>query len=220
MTNKTTDQQLAQTIWDYMCYEQPPEQADLIIGLGCHDIGVARHSANLYQQGYASRIMFCGGVGRLTKENIQNEADWFAEEAIRLGVPNSVILRERNSTNTGENIIYAQNLIKNSKLDIKKIIIVHKPYMLFRDFATIMKQWSEEDRPEFIFSAEKSSMLEYIDKTETFESMVNIMVGDLQRIKEYPRLGFQIELNIPKNVWTAYEELVRRGYDKQLIKMQ
>ena len=47
--------------------------------------------------------------------------------------------------------------------------------------------------------------------------MINIMVGDLQRIKEYPRLGFQIEQDIPVNAWEAYEELVRRGYTKHLL---
>lgn len=40
-------------------------------------------------------------------------------------------------------------------------------------------------------------MEEYITQLESFETMVNIMVGDLQRIREYPKKGFQIELDIP-----------------------
>lgn len=44
------------------------------------------------------------------------------------------------------------------------------------------------------------------------------MVGDLQRIKEYPAKGFQIEQEIPDEVWSAYETLVAAGYDKHLIK--
>jgi hypothetical protein len=44
------------------------------------------------------------------------------------------------------------------------------------------------------------------------------MVGDLQRVKEYAKQGFQIPQEIPGNVWKAYEELVRRGYTKHLIK--
>ncbi len=44
------------------------------------------------------------------------------------------------------------------------------------------------------------------------------MVGGLQRIKEYPKLGFQIERDIPTEVWAAYEELVKLDYDKRLIR--
>jgi hypothetical protein len=43
------------------------------------------------------------------------------------------------------------------------------------------------------------------------------MVGDLQRIKIYPGRGYQIAQDIPDKVWSAFEELVRAGYDKYLI---
>ena len=34
------------------------------------------------------------------------------------------------------------------------------------------------------------------------------MVGDLQRIKEYPSKGFQIPQDIPDEVWKAWEILI------------
>jgi hypothetical protein len=43
------------------------------------------------------------------------------------------------------------------------------------------------------------------------------MVGDLQRIKLYPTFGYQIAQEIPDEVWSAFEGLVRAGYDKYLI---
>ena len=43
------------------------------------------------------------------------------------------------------------------------------------------------------------------------------MVGDLQRIKLYPALGYQIAQEIPDEVWSAFEGLVRAGFDKYLI---
>lgn len=43
------------------------------------------------------------------------------------------------------------------------------------------------------------------------------MVGDLQRIKEYPAKGFQIPQEIPDNVWSAYEKLGCVGYTSHLI---
>jgi len=47
--------------------------------------------------------------------------------------------------------------------------------------------------------------------------VISIMVGDLQRIREYPARGFQIPQNIPDDVWDAYNELVRAGYDRHLM---
>jgi hypothetical protein len=47
--------------------------------------------------------------------------------------------------------------------------------------------------------------------------MINIMVGDVQRIKLYPAMGFQIPLEIPAGVWDAYEKLVAAGFDKHLV---
>lgn len=49
------------------------------------------------------------------------------------------------------------------------------------------------------------------------DHILNVMVGDMQRIREYPRVGFQIEQDIPQDVWRAYEALVRLGFTKHLI---
>jgi hypothetical protein len=49
------------------------------------------------------------------------------------------------------------------------------------------------------------------------QDVINIMVGDLQRIRIYAERGFQIAQDIPDDVWAAYEELVRAGYDQRLV---
>jgi hypothetical protein len=52
----------------------------------------------------------------------------------------------------------------------------------------------------------------------TFEKMMNSMVGDLQRIKVYPEKGYQIPQEIPQDVWEAWEQLVKAGYNKDVVK--
>ena len=42
--------------------------------------------------------------------------------------------------------------------------------------------------------------------------LMNILV-----INVYAKLGFQIEQEIPKKVWDAYEQLVELGYHKYVI---
>jgi hypothetical protein len=43
------------------------------------------------------------------------------------------------------------------------------------------------------------------------EKVIDIMVGDLQRIKLYAEKGFQVYQEIPTEVWKAYERLVELG---------
>ena len=36
-------------------------------------------------------------------------------------------------------------------------------------------------------------------------------------MKVYPEFGWQVKVDIPIKVWQAYEELVKRGYNKYII---
>ncbi len=212
-----SDTELARLVWEYLRLEQPLEKVDVIIGLGSHDLRTAEHCADLYMKGIAPRIIFCGGRGRLTEDLLGNEADRYAEVAMKLGVPESAIIIENTSTNTGENITHAYEMLKERNLLPQRLVIVTKPYMLRRAYATFLKQWPDESMPEVRYSAIDSSMEEYVDGLEDVSQTINIMIGDLQRIKVYPARGFQVEQHIPNEVWQAYEELVQRGYTKHLL---
>lgn len=215
-----TDFELAQVVWDYMRFEQPLEKADVIIGLGSLDARTADWCAKLYHNGYAPLVVFTGATGRNTDKMFsETEAEIFAKRAIELGVPESAILKETRSTNTGENILYTYELLKTKNIEPKSIILVTKPYMLRRAYATFMKQWPSEPKPDIVCSALNVSFKDYCnDKTCLFELTANIMVSDLERIIKYPKLGYQIEQKVPDEVMTAYYELIKRGYAKELIK--
>ena len=45
-----------------------------------------------------------------------------------------------------------------------------------------------------------------------------MLVGDLQRIIEYPALGFAVPQDVPPQVRAAYQRLTVRGYDSRLLK--
>lgn len=214
-----TDFENAQIIWDYMRFEQPLKKADVIIGLGSTDVRTAEWCAKLYHDDYAPYIIFTGARGRMTREAFtENEADVYAGRAIELGVPENAILKESRATNTGENITYSHQLLEEMGLSAKSIIIVTKPYMLRRAYATFMKQWPDQAKPDIQCSAIGVSFAEYCkDEMYPFDYVTNVMVGDLQRIREYPKLGFQIEQEIPVEVTKAYDALVSSGYTKHLL---
>ncbi len=213
------DFQNLQKIWDYMTYSNPLEKADLIIAFGSRDLSVAKRAAQIYHQGYADKILFSGGFGKGTKDIWQrSEAEKFAEIAIKTGVPKEAILIENKSTNTGENIIFSKQLLKDKNVNVKKAIIVHQPNMNRRIFAALKKQWPEL---EIIIAPVDVSLNEYINKLKRFgltkKQIYSNMVGDLERIKMYAEQGYQIEQQIPDRVWQAYEELVDAGYTEYLI---
>ncbi|WP_010252489.1 YdcF family protein [Acetivibrio cellulolyticus] len=211
---------LAKVLWDYHHMNHALTSADLIIVLGSHDTRVAQRGAELYLKGFAPFIVISGGLGKITK-HLWNmtEAEKFAEIACSMGVPEEKIILETRSTNTGENILFTRELILDRNLNINSIITVNKPYMERRTYAAFKKFWNVNDvmvtSPQFEF---KEYLEAYTDGKITKEEIISIMVGDLQRIKVYAEKGFQIQQDIPENVWEAFDKLVELGFKKHLIK--
>jgi uncharacterized SAM-binding protein YcdF (DUF218 family) len=207
---------LAAQLWDYHLLHHTIEKADCILVLGSHDTRVANRGAELYLEGRAPVLLFSGGLGNVTKGIwTETEADKFAAIAVRLGVPPEAILIENQSTNTGENILFSQKLLQEKGLDPETFIVVQKPYMERRSFATFKKHWPDK---KLIVTSPQIPFSEYANDEIPVERVINIMVGDLQRIKIYPAKGFQVPQEIPGDVWKTYERLVEMGFDKHLVK--
>lgn len=209
----TTDA-LAEILWNYMLMRHEPRACDLILALGSNDTRVAEHAADLFLRRLAPRILFSGNVGILTRGKFaKTEAETFADVAMAKGVPRGAILLETRSTNTGENIQFSRALLAGHGIDPQTFIVVQKPYMERRAYATFMKQWPGKD---ILMASPSLSWTEYPTEMLTKEIIIPILVGDLQRIRLYPEKGFQIPQEIPAEVWAAFEELVARGFTSHL----
>jgi uncharacterized SAM-binding protein YcdF (DUF218 family) len=210
---------LIEKVWNYHQMHHQLMRADAILVLCSHDIVVAERGARLFLEGWAPLLIFSGGLGTITKRFwTEPEADQFARVAERLGVPRARILIENRSTNTGENILFTRELLAARGLAPETFIVVQKPYMERRSYATFKKVWPGK---QVIVTSPQLSLDEYLDKFShealSKDEVISIMIGDLQRIKEYPAKGFQIDQDIPSDVWDAFNELVRAGYDKRLL---
>ena len=210
---------LVEKIWDYHHLDHQLSPSDAILVLCSHDTAVAACGAELFLQGWAPLLIFSGGLGAITRHLWREpEADQFARIAVGMGVPEDRILIENQSTNTGENVLFTKRLLAEKGLDPQTFIVVQKPYMERRSYATFSKVWPE--KPVRVTSP-RLSLDEYLRACShgalSQADVISIMVGDLQRIRLYPDKGFQIPQVIPDDVWRAYEELVRAGYDKYLI---
>lgn len=238
----------AQTIYDYHRIQMalPPAPVDAIFCLCSLDLRVARRAAQLYLDGRGRRLLFSGGSGKLTADRPgfrdAPEAVVFARVARDMGVPEDKILVEAASTNTGENVRFTHALLAERGLlevaggteegreDVMwSFILVQKPYMERRTYATFMKQWPGMEaaaesgstaaggrRFEFAVTSPQLEFDEYPDEDNPWDLVVNIMVGDLIRIREYPARGYQIAQDVPEDVWEAGQRLVTAGFEKHL----
>lgn len=214
MENET--EKLAKKIWDYHRLNHQVKKADCILVLGSHDPRVAERGTDLFLDGYAPFMVFSGGYGTLTRHLFNKpEADLFAEIALKRGVPEENILIENKSTNTGENFKFTEKLLKTCGLDFNSFIVVQKPYMERRTYATVKKLWPEK---EIIITSPQIAYEDYPNADISKETVINIIVGDLQRIKIYPEKGFQIHQEIPDSVWNAFQRLIALGYTKHMVR--
>jgi uncharacterized SAM-binding protein YcdF (DUF218 family) len=209
---------LAETIWHYHRLNHDLARADAILVLCSHDTAVARRGAELFLQGWAPLLIFSGGLGAITRRFWREpEAERFAQIAYEMGVPAERVLVENRSANTGENVAFTRELLATRGLTPQKFIVVQKPYMERRSYATFKKVWPGKD---LVVTSPQVSFDEYLrgysHRELTADEVVSIMVGDLQRIRLYPDKGFQIPQDIPDDVWQAYEALVAAGYDNHL----
>lgn len=203
-----------QILWNYMRMNHEIKHSDCIIGLGSIDTNVANVASELYLKGYANKLIFSGGLGKITyKLWDETEAEKFAKIAIEKGVPRKNIYIEKESTSIGDNFRFSKKLIEKEKLNIKSCIVVCKPYNEKRVYSAFKKILPEY---EVIICSEDISCEEYYNQNGS--EWISVLVGDIQRMKLYYEKGWQIKMEIPQKVWNAYEILVKQGYDKYVLK--
>lgn len=205
---------LAKILWNYQLMNQELEKADAIIALGSHDIRVGEYAAKLFLDGWAPLLVTSGGIGRLTETWRKPEAELFAEAAIKMGVPQDKIIIENKSTNSQENILFTKALLDEKGIALKKVILVQKPYMERRAYATFKKQLPGI---EAIVTSPQIPYEQYDLADRPREEKIHILVGDTQRIRLYGEKGFMIPQEMPAEVWNAYEKLVEMGYDTHVM---
>eukprot|EP00045_Choanoeca_perplexa_P000189 m.13272 g.13272 ORF g.13272 m.13272 type:complete len:220 (+) comp10132_c0_seq2:37-696(+) len=206
------------TVWRYLQLVMDADSAvaDALFVMGSNDLRVAERAAEVFLQGNVSWLIFSGGLGFLTKGAFPKaEADMFADIALAKGVPAERILIENKSTNSGENCAFTQELLRSRDIGIRSIIVLQKTYMERRAYATVCKQWPDVDV--VAVGSPRLTFKQYLTKVHTADMVINAMVGDLQRIVEYPKKGFQIEQEVPSDVIAAWKVLVDAGYTEHLL---
>lgn len=202
-------------LWDYNQMHHDLVPTELAIGLGGHDLGVADYCAELYHQTMVRRVVFTGANAPTTLEKFpRGEAVHFRERALELGVPDEAILVEPRATNTGDNIDFTRALLRQHGIVPSSVTLVSRPYQQRRSFAICRKRWPEVD----VVCASRPLPLDvYIESIGDVDRVINMLVGDTQRIWTYPRQGWAIEQIVPGSVHAAFERLVDAGFTSRLV---
>ncbi|MDI3390000.1 YdcF family protein [Streptomyces sp. B-S-A8] len=209
-----SQRQAAQLIWDYHHMGHDLHACDAAVALGCNDLGVSTYSANLYKTGLFPTLVFTGGNSSATSDVFpRGEAVHFREHALTLGVPDQAMLLEPKAANTGQNIAFARDALAAAGSRPRSVLLITMPYMERRAFATCQKQWPDV---EVICTSDPLSLDAYLKGMGDEKTVISMMVGDLQRVIEYPALGFAISQPVPEDVRAAYELLVHDGFTAYL----
>ena len=209
----------AKQIYNYLSQSKTIENPDFILILGSSDLSVPEFAAKYIKNTEAEVIIISGGLGKDTRYlwNI-SEAQMFYEVLKKHKCCSQKrIYLEEKATNTGENILFSRDLILKHQLKHERGLLITKPYMTRRALNTAAKQWPEVNWGSV---AEIVSFEDYFGEIENKERFLNLLVGDLQRIKIYAEKGFQIEDHIPAEVWDSFIYLSEKGYNRFVIQPQ
>lgn len=188
--------------------------ADIILAMGSQDLRVADLAAQAYFA-YRARWLVCsGGFGKDTEALFcRPEGVLYAERCLRLDVPEERVLVEDKAANSGENFRFSRALLARRGVTPQTGVIACKPYMAKRALATGRMQWPEVD---WSVARQRTSLTEYLKEGNDVTAVLELMVGDLQRLRVYAG-SFQVPVEVPAPVWNACKRLAGDGYDRFVI---
>ncbi len=208
----------AQVVFDYLSIRSEGlDRADIVLGFGHFDPKIPARCCELYHQGYASRILFTGGIGAGTADLEQPEALYFRDEIRRRcpDIPEDAILVEVESTHTGENVRYSLVRLRESgwaydrSSGLRQVILVANAYRQRRVWLTWRRHapnvLAYNAPPPTSFGAEQ--ML-FVKKDQ---DLIALLVGEVDRIVRYGSLGYIVQVEVPEPVLEACDRLRELG---------
>lgn len=201
----------AERIWNYFSSFNSVAKSDLIVVCCSYDLRVCDHACDLLKQGITEKIIFSGFQSRWTKTLwTEPESEVFLKRALENGLSKEQIIVESGATNIGENIGLSRLLAPSAK----KVVFVTKPNTLLRVKLTIPIQWPDihffTSCPEIKFPTDISNVVGLF-------GLISEMVGDVQRIIEYEKLGYQVGWQLPEEIAVSYDYLKNNDFTHCLM---
>jgi uncharacterized SAM-binding protein YcdF (DUF218 family) len=202
-------------LWSYHDLGHAPRRTDVGIGLGSHDPSVSIVTTDFYHRGLFPLIVFTGATVATTVARFpRGEAVHYREYALANGVPPAAVLLEPQARNTGENISLTRKLLADHGVEVRSVTLLSRPYQQRRAYATCQRLWPEVD---VVCASHPLALDEYVASIGDADRVVNMLVGDTQRVERYAEAGFAIPQPMPADVRAAYRRLAAAGYTARLV---
>lgn len=209
-------------IWDFLqLHTEFPDQVDLMLVIGSRDDRVAVYAADMSHHAACQRIVITGGPVHHRswlsepKWAEGTEAEHFAS-VMQDGNVSGTLLLETKASNIGDKIKFSEKLLREEGLEPKSVLIISALYMERRVLKTFTKYWTL-GKPQIYISSTRETFDEYVNHIQSADIVTNIMVGEMDRILQYPRKGFMDPSGVPEFVQDAFELLKDAGYTKLLL---
>jgi uncharacterized SAM-binding protein YcdF (DUF218 family) len=204
-----------ETLWRYHNMGHEPRRCDVGIGLGSHDLGVAVIATRLYHSGHFPYIVFTGANAPTTISTFpRGEAVHYREFAVSNGVPPERVIVEPRARNTAENLEFSNALLAELGVPVQSVLLMSRPYQQRRAYATCRKMFPDWD---VVCYSNPLTLDDYVETIGDVRKVIDMLVGDTQRIKVYADKGFAIAQEMPAEVEHAYTGLVRAGFVSRLV---
>lgn len=199
----------AETVYHYLSAREsaPLQSADLVVGFGHFDLRIAHRCAEIWQTDLAPRILFTGGVGAGSADLNMPEAEAFAQ-ALFDRIPNfprDQLIIESQSTNTGDNIRFSLELMKDADWQVESAILVATPFRQRR----VMQTWSKvtDGIPSQNASPESDLTTDQALFAEKNEDLITQLSGEIERLYSYPQRGWIAPTEIPEELTRAVAQI-------------
>jgi uncharacterized SAM-binding protein YcdF (DUF218 family) len=201
----------ARALWNYLSATRHREPADAVVVCCSYDLRVCDYACDLIKQGVAPRLVLSGKTGNWTRFLwTEPEAHVFRERALANGIAAERIVLEDRSTNFGENIAFVRTLLPQ----LRRVIFITKPNAILRVALTVPVQWpgiaAYVDAPAWKFPEDVSNIIGVF-------GVMHEMVGDVDRIQQYPARGFQVPHTVPLPILESWRALIEAGFGRHLL---
>ena len=145
-------------ITDFIFMSDTPRRSDIIFIPGTSQSAVSEKAAALYCAGFAEYVMpaglWSGKRGRFASEKIDNPryaGEYASDHAycrhilLENGVPESAVLREERSINTGENAEFSAQVLRELGISVKRAILCCQSFHARRAFMTYGKYFPDTE---------------------------------------------------------------------------
>ncbi len=96
------------------------------------------HTVQLYKLGLIKKILISGGSGSIIEKN-EPEAEKFRKAMLVMGVPDSVMILEKETRNTHESAVEVKRILEALHIDSKDCLLITSGYHMRRSLACYSK---------------------------------------------------------------------------------